>query len=293
MPMSLRIPAFVLLGALLVLSISAAGEDADVRIAGTLSTKALLTGVVRAMKEEKDLRVAVDLGPLSTDALDALAAEKVDLALVTKPVTGEDRAQYPELDFVTIPIGMEVVALGISDDLWGAGLRSISKEAMRNIYEQKITNWRQAGGPDEKIRLFSFEQGQGVWEIFAEWLYGDNRKAPLPKVEKVRTSDDARDLLEFTPGSIVPISASLVDGARCHALGIDLNGRITRPTPEEVAAQTYPMVRPIIAVVIGRPTLSIRTVTEFLTGSEGQALLKKSGGLGLDAVPKPPSDSEY
>jgi phosphate transport system substrate-binding protein len=265
------------------------GQDAepDVRIAGPISTKPLLTALVRAMKEEKGLTIAIDTGLTSADAVDALAQEKAGIALMTRPLTGEERAQYPQFDLFTTPIGMEVVALGISNDLWEAGLHSVTKDAMRSIYEQKVTNWKEVGGPDEKITFLNPEQGLGIWEIFAEWLYGDNRKAPLPKVEKVNTGEDARDDLEFIPGAIAPIAAPLADGTRCHALGIDPPGKVARPTPEDVAKGAYSIARPILAVTVGQPVLAIRTVTEYLTSPAGQALLRKYGALGADAVPKP------
>jgi phosphate transport system substrate-binding protein len=264
-----------------------------VRIGGTLSTKPLLADLVRVMRDSKGLKIGVSECVTSTDVLDAVATGKVDIGIMTKLVTGEDRAQYPAVELATVPIGMEVVAVGVSNDLWDAGVNSITKETMRGIYEQKITNWTDAGGPDEKVRFFNIEQGQGVWEIFAEWVYGDNRKAPLPKVEKVATSEDARDSLEFTPGAIAPLAAPLADGSRCHALAIDLGERVAKPTVEGVAAGNYPLERPIVALVVGKPTLSIRVVTEFLTGPEGQALVKKGGDMGLEAAPKPRKNPYY
>jgi phosphate transport system substrate-binding protein len=128
-----------------------------------------------------------------------------------------------------------------------------------------------------------------VWEIFATWLYGDPRKAPLPKVEKVANSQDARDALEFTAGAFAPIGASLVDGDRCRALGLDIDGKVVTPTPQAVASGAYPLVRPMVGVCNGRPTLNIRVVTEFLTGEAGQKLIKSSGAMGLEAVPPAPT----
>jgi phosphate transport system substrate-binding protein len=286
--MSRRTPVSVFLGIFLACSLVAWGQDPDLRIAGTLSTKPLLTVLARVMKDTKGLRVAISNAVVSTDGIDAVATGKVDIALITKPLTGEDRSQYPEMELVTVPIGMEVVALGVSNDLWDTGVKTVTKETMRKIYEQKITNWHTADGPDEKVRLFNMEQGQGVWEIFAEWLYGDNRKAALPKIDKVATNEDARDALEFTPGAIAALASPLVDGSRCHALAIDLGEHLAKPTPEDVASGAYPMVRPIIAVLVGRPALATRAVTDYLTGPDGQALVRKTGNMGLDAVPKPP-----
>ena len=80
-----------------------------------------------------------------------------------------------------------------------------------------------------------------------------------------------------------------MDGARCHALGVELKGTISNPTAAEVAAKTYPIVRPISAVIVGRPAQLARIVTNFLISPDGQALLRKSGDMGLDAVPPAPA----
>jgi phosphate transport system substrate-binding protein len=264
----------------------------EVRIAFTPSTETLLVSVATALKEKKKLQAGLIPGQTSADALDSLGTGHADIALMTRPLTGLERAQYPDLDFVTTPIGMQVVALGISTDLWDAGLHALGQKEIRAIYEQKVTNWKDVGGPDEKIAFFSFREGSGIWEILAEWLYGDNRKAPLPKVDSIASSSDARDTLEFTPGAIAPIGASLVDGSRCHALGVMLTDHVGWPTAAQVASGQYPLVKPMFMVSVGRPTLEIRVVTDFLTGPQGQKLIVGSGSLGLDAVPKPAADSQ-
>ena len=255
----------------------------DVRITGPISTRELLLGVVRSMVG-KNIHVGATAQLTSADALDALASGTANVAIVTRAITLEDKEQYPEIDFHAIPIGMEVIALAVSDDLWRAGLHTINADAVQSIYEQKATNWKQFGGPDEKITFFSSVQGLGIWETFTTWLYGDNRKAPYPKFDKVNSSEDDRDSIEFNNGAIAPLDASLVDGARCHALGIELKGGVVNPTVADVLAKKYPIVHPLFAVVIGDPALNVRVLTEFLTGKEGQALIRKTGAFGLDAV---------
>jgi phosphate transport system substrate-binding protein len=263
----------------------------DVRIVGPFSTNQICEGIARSLKDQAGLNIGTKMKLTNAEALDTLAQGSADIALLTGTLSGLQRASYPDLDFVEIPIGMEVVALGISNDVWQAGLHALPPDQIRAIYEQKIRNWKEVGGPDEAITFYNFEQGAGIWEIFAQWFYQDNRKAPLPKVQSVQNSADARDDLEFTPGAIVPIGAAYVDGTRCHSLGILLPAGASFPTVADVAASRYPLVRPITAVVIGRPTLDIRKVTEFLTGAAGQAMVRQSGALGLDAVPKPPPSS--
>jgi phosphate transport system substrate-binding protein len=295
--------AFLLVCALVCLSLLpvARGQDqteapeaahVDVQLVAPFSTNQLCGGVARAIKDAAGLQVGSKMKLTNVECLETLTDGDADIALVTGSLTGEERANTPNLDLVVIPVGMEVVAVGVSQDVWDSGLHALPPEKLQAIYEQRVKNWKEVGGPDEAITFYNFEQGAGIWEIFAKWLYGDNRKAPLPKVQSVPNSADARDDLEFTPGAIVPIGAAYVDGTRCHSLGIILPSGTVFPVAADVAAGKYPVARPINMIVIGRPTLSIRKVTEFLTGAPGQALVRQMGAMGLEAVPKAPA-SEY
>jgi len=289
------LPVFVFLGAIAAVGPLCRAQDdtpqiQTVHVSASVSTEPLLAAAAEKLKQEKGLVLAVSTNITSSEDLDDLAQGRADMAFITRPISGLDRAKTPELELVGVPVGMQVVALGVSNDIWDAGVHSITQASMRGIYEQQITNWKDIGGPDVKITLFSFAQKGGVWEIFAQWLYGDNRHAPLPQVDAAASNQEARDNLEFSAGSIGPIGAGLVDGSRCHALGVDISGKVIAPTPEQVASGAYPLVRPMTAVSIGRPVNAVRVVTEFLTGPEGQKLVEKSGAFGLEAVPKPPAD---
>jgi phosphate transport system substrate-binding protein len=268
-----------------------------VRIVGTFSTGPYLQALARTFKQGKkiDVETSADYASLEPvenqpDAFDAMGQGKADIALITRPLTLTDRSAYPDLDFKSTPIGMEVVAIAVSNDLWAAGVHSIDKETMRAIYERKITNWRAApNGPDTEVEIATLKEGHGVWETFADWLYGDNMKAPLlPKADQYDSNSDLRDALEFGSGAIAPIAAIFADGSRCHALGLRIAGHVINPTAREVAAGAYPIVRPIIAVVGRVPSLETRAVLEYMTSPAGQDLLRQTGDFGLEAAPKGP-----
>ena len=60
----------------------------DVRIAAPLSTKLILTEAAHALRDKKNLDIEVSANFTSADALDALANGKVDMAFMTKPLSG-------------------------------------------------------------------------------------------------------------------------------------------------------------------------------------------------------------
>jgi ABC-type phosphate transport system substrate-binding protein len=78
-----------------------------------------------------------------------------------------------------------------------------------------------------------------------------------------------------------------VDGQRSYALEIKTpEGKNIAPTPENVAAKSYPMTRPLLLIVNDKPTQSVRVFSDFMLGARGQGLLKKHGFYGVDVLNK-------
>ncbi len=54
-----------------------------------------------------------------------------------------------------------------SPDVWNGGVKSLSAQQVRDIYEKKITNWSDVGGPELLITFYNKEPGRGTWEVIA------------------------------------------------------------------------------------------------------------------------------
>ena len=90
-------------------------------------------------------------------------------------------------------------------------------------------------------------------------------------------------------GQIAPL---WIDNKNVFALGLKLDdGSVASPTPDEVAAQKYPLVHPVFLVIKDRPTASVRVLIDFMLSARGQQLVKKCGYFGLDDL-KPKSDGK-
>ncbi|TXH26663.1 MAG: phosphate ABC transporter substrate-binding protein, partial [Elusimicrobia bacterium] len=81
--------------------------------------------------------------------------EKERVALKTK--TGRD------------PVEIAVAKDGIAVYLNTANpLAALTTEQVALVYRGKITNWKELGGPDQKIILYSRENNSGTYEFFKE-----------------------------------------------------------------------------------------------------------------------------
>jgi phosphate transport system substrate-binding protein len=153
----------------------------------------------------------------------------------------------------------------------------VSKQEMLKIYEGDITNWKQLGGGDQRIKFYSSERGRGTWEVFALWLYGELRRAPVGKFEIVVGGEDARNTVEFNSGSMSLAAPRWADGKSVCALGIrQEDGSVIEPSIANLVGKKYPLARPAVLVLGDTPTGAKKKLVEFMLTAKGQELVKRS-----------------
>jgi phosphate transport system substrate-binding protein len=173
----------------------------------------------------------------------------------------------------------------VSRDVWEGGVRALIKEHIQQIYESKITNWKDVGGPDRHIVFFNKEPGRGTWEVFAHWVYGNPKNAPPVSFPEVGGNEETRNKVASTRGAISQLSSSWADGKKVFALGIKSDsGAVIEPTPENIAAHRYPMSRPLFLLTNGEPKGEAKTFVNFILSARGQELVRKHGYLSLDQL---------
>ena len=287
--------AVLILAALFLASFDLCAEP--LRIVGSPTVNLPVAEAAQILRTERGLEIQISTTGGSMAGLVAVGEGNAEIAMSSRALTAEDRATYPEINFTEIHLGEQVVALGVAKEVWEGGVHALSSAQARAIYESRKRNWREAGGPDQKIGFYNFEEGHGTWELFAQWLYGDARKASSGGFPTIASDAEARNILEFTPGAITQISPLFLDGLRSHALALTQDdGSIVAPSAENVAMKKYPITRPLFLVINDKPTREVKVMTDFMRGARGQELMKKYGFYSADALaaarPKEPSISE-
>ena len=214
----------------------------------------------------------------SANAIQLVAEGQAEAAFTIRPMSGEDRAIAPDKPFLEVQIAIQATAVLVSRDVWESGVRALTKEQLRQIYESEITNWKQLGGGDRAIKFFNYLQGQGVWEQFAQWVYGEIRRAPLGKFEIVVTGEDARNSVEFNGGSMTIAAPRWSDGKEVFALALSNSSEPPMaPSRTALNARTYPLARPVYVIFQDKPTGARRRLLDFLLSEKCQELLRKNG----------------
>lgn len=237
------------------------------------------------LRAERKMDIQVDTQGGSSGGISALGDGLVQVGMSSKPVSDDDRAKYPKVKFNPIHLGEDAVAIIVSKDVWDGGVKALTKDQVRDIYEGKITDWKDLGGKPERIAFFNKEPGRGTWEVFAHWAYGDPKKAPEVSFPEVGGNEETRNKVGSTRGAMSQLSSSWADGEKVFALGIKSDsGEVIQPTAENIATHKYPMSRPLFLITNGEPQGDAKTYIDFMLSPQGQALVKKHGYLPLEQL---------
>jgi phosphate transport system substrate-binding protein len=255
------------------------------KINGSTTVNLPAAEAAEILRAEQQLDIHVDTQGGSSGGISLLGDGLIEIGMLSKHVSGEDRAKYPDVPFKEIHIGEDAVALIVSKDVWDGGVRALSKQQAKDIYESKVNNWKAVGGKSQRIAFFNKEPGRGTWEVFVHWAYGSPKAAPQVSFPEVGGNEETRNKVAGTRGALSQLSSSWADGKKVCALGIRLeDGSVIAPTNDNIATQKYPLSRPLFLLTRGEPAGVVKTFVDFMLSERGQALVKKHGYLRLKDV---------
>jgi phosphate transport system substrate-binding protein len=252
------------------------------KVNGSTTVNLPVAEAAEILRAEKGMNIQVDTQGGSSGGISKLGDGLVQVGMASKHVSEDDRAKYPAANFVETHIGEDAVALIVSRDVWEGGVRALTRQQVKDIYEGRIKNWQDVGGKPQRIAFFNKEPGRGTWEVFVHWLYGSAKAAPQMSFPEVGGNEETRNKVGSTRGALSQLSSSWADGKRVFALGIKADdGTILDPSNENIATRKYPLSRPLFVLTKGAPTGPAKVLVDFLLSERGQDLVKKHGYLRL------------
>jgi phosphate transport system substrate-binding protein len=252
------------------------------KVNGSTTVNLPVAEAAEILRAEQKLDIQVDTQGGSSGGISMLGDGLVQVGMLSKHVSDDDRAKYPAVKFNEIHIGEDAVALIVSKDVWDGGVHALTRQQIKDIYESKITNWKDVGGKPQRIAFFNKEPGRGTWEVFAHWAYGSPKDAPQVSFPEVGGNEETRNKVGGTRGALSQLSSSWADGKKVFALGIKLDdGTVVEPTNDNIATKKYPLSRSLLLLTNGEPQGVAKPLIEFILSERGQELIKKHGYLRL------------
>ncbi|HUR23931.1 MAG TPA: phosphate ABC transporter substrate-binding protein [Acidimicrobiales bacterium] len=251
------------------------------RVSGSTTVNPVAADAAEVLRKQ-GLTVTVDTQGGSAGGIAQLGEGQIEVAMSSKEVADEDRQAHPTVDFVSTRIGADAVGIVIRKEVYDGGVKSLSKGQLKDVFEGKVTNWSELGGPDLPVFVYDKEPGRGTREVLDKYLYGKDVKAPPPPRSDnyaiVGGNEETRAKLLSTPGSVGPLSSAFV-ADRPELVAVAVDGVF--PTSEHIKDRTYPMARPLFLVTDGKPTGPAKSFVDFVVSPAGQRIVTSHGYLTL------------
>lgn len=251
------------------------------KINGSTTVNLAAAEAAEVLRKEKKMEIHLDTQGGSSGGISMLGEGLVHLGMASKHVSDEDRKKFSKCQYKEIHVGEDAVALVVSKDVWEGGVKSLNKEQVAAIYEGRIKNWKEVGGPNKRIAFFNKEPGRGTWEVFVHWVYGDPKKAPQVSFPEVGGNEETRNKVASTKGAVSQLSSSWADGRTVFPLALKVEGKEITPEGKNIANGKYPMSRPLFLLSNGEPTGQAKEFSEFMLSPRGQEFIRKHGYLAL------------
>ena len=152
----------------------------------------------------------------------------------------------------------------------------LTREQLEGIFRGKITNWKQVGGEDRKIVVYSRETSSGTDEFFKESVL--KHRNYMPAVLSMPATGAIIQSVSQTPGAIGYVGlAYLNPEVKALAVSYDGGGSYVAPTFDNARSKSYPIVRPLYFYYTKSNEAAVRPLVDYLTSDEGQAMVASIG----------------
>ncbi|MDW7997676.1 MAG: phosphate ABC transporter substrate-binding protein [Bacteroidota bacterium] len=151
----------------------------------------------------------------------------------------------------------------------------LTQQQVRDIFTGKLTNWRQVGGPDARIILYSRENNSGTYEFFKEHVLQGQDFAPHA---------------QHMPGTAALVNAIAKDrwgigyGGAAYATDIKAvaiaeapDKPYYLPTLENVVSGRYPISRFLYFYLRERPSGELKAFIDWVLSDDGQRVISEVG----------------
>ena len=259
-----------LLIALSLLSISASAQ----RIKGSDTVLPVAQQTAeRFMNQHPATRGTVTGGGTGV-GISALLDNTTDIAMASRPIKFSEKMKIKSAgeDVAEIVVAYDALAVVAHPS---NPVKQLTRQQLEDIFRGKITNWKQVGGDDRKIVVYSRETSSGTYEFFKESVL-KNKNYMASSLSMPATGAIIQSVSQ-TKGAIGYVGLAYVS-PRVKTLSVSYDGKhYAAPTVENATNKTYPIVRPLYYYYNVKKKAEIDPLIQYILSPDGQDIIKKSG----------------
>lgn len=225
------------------------------------------------MKKKPEITIQVTGGG-SGVGIAALINGTTDIANSSRPIKQSEmeklKARYNTLG-VEIPCAKDGITIFLHSS---NPVNELSIKQLSGIFSGKITNWKQVGGPDEKITLYGRENSSGTYVFFKDHVVKADYAASCQTLPGTAAIVNAVKKDKYAIGYG---GAAYAEGVKHCKVKKDDKGPAYLPTKENISSNKYPVSRYLYMYMSTKPTGEIKAFIDWILSSEGQKIITEVG----------------
>ncbi len=201
--------------------------------------------------------------------ISALLDGTTDLAMASRRIKFSEKMRMKQAGHTPCEVVVAYDALAIIVNPSNP-VKQLTREQLESIFRGKTTNWKEVGGRDEKIVVYSRETSSGTYEFFKESVL--RNKNYMSSVLSMPATGAIIQSVSQTRGAIGYVGLAYLN-PRVKALAVSYDGgeNYVMPSVETAQAGQYPVVRPLYYYYDEANEAAVMPFLQFIQSGEAKA----------------------
>ena len=149
-------------------------------------------------------------------------------------------------------------------------VQALTGSQLQDIYAGKINNWKEVGGTDKQINLYTRDEASGTRKVF--WKKALAKGAISAKANVVVSNGAMKTAVAGDPYGIGFVSVGHIDSS---VAPVALDGVV--PTLETVRSGEFKVARGLYSMTKGKPSGLSKLFLDFIMSPTGQKIVAEKG----------------
>ena len=230
------------------------------------------------MKKNKGSAITV-IGGGSGVGISALMDGTTDIAMSSRKLKMDEKLKLQEAGKIVKEAIIAYDALSVIVNPANK-VSKLTREQLEGIYTGKIKNWKEVGGDDMPIVVYSRESSSGTFEFFKEKVLMNKNYSS--KCLMMPATGAIVQSVSQTKGAIGYIGLAYMEKTvKDVAVSFDKGKTYTLASYETAKNKTYPIVRPLLYYYNMKIENIARPFVDFIFSAEGQKVVKDVGYIDI------------
>jgi len=229
------------------------------------------------MKKHSGKSVTV-VGGGSGVGIAALIDNSTDIAMASRKIKMDERMKLQEAGqgFKEVTIAWDALAVVVNPN---NKVSKLTRQQLEDIFTAKVKNWKEVGGDDMPIVVYSRETSSGTYEFFKEHVM--NRKNYASSVLNMPATGAIIQSVSQTKGAIGYVGLAYMN-KEVKDIAVSYDGKnFVNASIEAARDKTYPVVRPLYFYYPNSKANSVKPFLDYVLSAEGQAIVNEIGYISL------------